>query len=188
MQFRFAGQHRVRAPEAPVAPEAEQAAVVGGQPRRELLLQLADGADRLHAVQPVDGHRPAEPARAAAHGVRLVVGHGCVQRHRVPAGRGRAVPHRLPGTGPDGVQYPEAGRPLRPIPVVPVRPGRAHAARPHPAENRRAPHTPVPPVHQGNVCMSTLMVIGAGKVGSGFRIPLPPLRNFQWHTNCAFKY
>lgn len=121
--------------------------MVGGQPGRELLLQLADGADRLHAVQPVDGYRPAEPTRATAHGVRLVVGHGRVQRHRVSAGRGCAVPHWLPGTGPDGVQHTEASRPLRPVPVVPVRPGRAHAARPHPAENRRAPHTPVPPVY-----------------------------------------
>lgn len=150
MQFRFAGQHRVRAPEAPFAPEAEQAAVVGDQPGRELLLQLADGVDRLHAVQPVDGDCPAELAGAAAHGVRLVVGHGRVQRRRVPAGRSRPVPHRLPGTGPDGVQHQEAGRPLHPVSVVPVRSGRPHAARPDPAQNRRAPHTPVSQVYQGN--------------------------------------
>lgn len=151
MQFRFARQHRVRAPETPVAPEAEQTAVVRRQPGRELLLQLANGVDRLHPVQPVDGHRAAEPARTAAHGVRLVVGHGRVQRHRVPVGRGRPVPHGLPGTGPDGVQHQQVGRPLHPVPVVHIRPHSPHAARPDPAQDRRAPHTPVPQVHQGKI-------------------------------------
>lgn len=79
MQFRIAGQHRVRAPETPVAPEAEQTPVVRGQPGRELLLQLANGVDGLHAVQPVDSHRPAKPARAAEHGFPVVVGDGRVQ-------------------------------------------------------------------------------------------------------------
>jgi len=149
MQFRFAGQHRVRAPETPAAPEAEQTSVVRRQPGRELLLQLADGVDGLHAVQPVDGDRAAKLAGTAAHGVRLVVGNGRVQRHCVLVGRGRAVPHRLPGTGPDGVQHEKAGRTLHPVPVVLVRSHSAHAARPDPAQNRRAPHTPVPQVHQG---------------------------------------
>lgn len=77
--------------------------MVRGQPGRELLLQLADGFDWLYAVQPVDGDRPAEPSRAAAHSVRLVVDHGRVQRHRIPIGCSRPVPHRLPGTRTDGV-------------------------------------------------------------------------------------
>jgi len=79
--------------------------VVRGQPRREFLLQLANGVDRLHAVQPVDGHRPAKLARAAAHGFPLVVGHGRIQRHRIPVGCGCPVPDRLSGTGSDGVQH-----------------------------------------------------------------------------------
>jgi len=149
MQFRLSGQHRVHAPETPVAPETEQTPVVRGQPGRELLLQLANGVDGLHAVQPVDGHRPAKPARAAAHGFPLVVGHGRVQRHRVPAGRGRPVPHRLPGTGPDGVQYQQAGWPLHPVPVFPVRSYSAHATGSDTTKDRRAPHTTVPQVHQG---------------------------------------
>jgi len=149
MQFRFAGQHRIRAPETPVAPETEQTPVVRGQPGRELLFQLANGADGLHAVQPVDGHRPAKPARAATHGFPVVVGHGRVQRHRVPARRGRPVPYRLPGTGPDGVQYQQAGRPLHPVPFVPFRSHSAHATGPDTTKDRRASHTPVPQVHQG---------------------------------------
>lgn len=144
MQFRITGQHRVRAPETPVAPETEQTPVVRGQPGRELLLQLAHGVNWLHAVQPVDGHRPAKPARVAEHGFSVVVGHGRVQRHRVPAGRGRSVSYRLPGTGPYGVQYQQAGRSLHPVSFVHVRPHSTHATGSDTAKDRRAPHTPVP--------------------------------------------
>jgi len=125
--------------------------VVGGESWRELLLQLVNGADRLYAVQPVDGDRPTEPAGAATHSVRLVVGRRRVQWHRVPVGRGRPVPNRLPGTGTDGVQHQQAGRTLHPVPVVPARPRGPHAARSAPAQNRRTPHTPVSQVHQGDV-------------------------------------
>jgi len=158
MQFRIAGQYRVRAPETPVAPKAEQAPVVRGQPGRELLLQLANGVDGLHAVQPMDGHRPTKPARAAEHGFPVVVGHGRVQRHRVPAGRGRPVPHRLPGTGPDGVQYQQAGRSLHPVSFVHVRSHRTHATGSDTAENRRAPHTPVPQIHQGKARLTHILL------------------------------
>lgn len=151
MQFRFAGQHRVRAQETPAAAEAKQTSVVGDQPGRELLLQLADGVDRVHAVQPVDRDRTPESARTAAHRVQLVVDNGRVQRHRVPAGRGRAVPHRLPGTGTDGVQHQEAGRTLHTVQVVHVRSHSPHAAGPAPAQNRRPSHSPVPQIHQGTV-------------------------------------
>lgn len=147
MQFRFSGQHRIRTPETPVAPEAEQAALVRGQPGRELLLQLADGVDRMHAVQPVDGDRAPKPAGTAAHGVRLVVDHGRVQRHRVLVGRCRAVPHRLPRTGSDGLQHQETRRPLHSVPIFHFRPYSPHAARPDPAEDRRAPDTPVSQIH-----------------------------------------
>lgn len=149
MQFRFAGQHRVRTPETAVAPKAEQTAVVRRQPGRELLLQLANGVDRLHPVQPVDGHRPAKPAWIATHGVRLVVGHGRVQRHRVSVRRSRPVPHGLPRTGPDGVQHQQIGRPLHPIPIVPVRSHSPHTTWLASAQNRRASYTPVSQIHQG---------------------------------------
>lgn len=123
--------------------------MVRGQPRREFLLQLANGVDRLHAVQPVDRHRPAKLARIAAHGFPMVVGHGRIQRHCVPVGCGRPVPHRLLGTGPHGVQHQQVGRSLHPVPVVPVRSDSTHATGSDTVKNWSAPHTSVPQIHQG---------------------------------------
>lgn len=125
--------------------------MVRGQPRRKLLLLLADAVERVHYVQSVDGHRPAEPARAAAHRVILVVFLGRVQRHRVPGRRGHPVSHLLPGTGADGVRHAKAGRSLHPVQIVRVRSRGPHAARSAPVQNRRESHTPVPQVYQGNI-------------------------------------
>lgn len=78
-QFRFTGQYRVCTPETPITQETEQITVVCGKPRRKLLFQLVNGADRLYALQPMDGDRPTKPPGIATYSVRLVVGYGRVQ-------------------------------------------------------------------------------------------------------------
>jgi len=90
------------APEATA--QAPEAAQDRGESRRELLLLLVDAAVGLRPVQSVDADRPSEPAGAAGAGACRLARLRRFHRHGLLRRRGGAIPHRLPGAGPDGVQ------------------------------------------------------------------------------------